>query len=253
MARVDAVIVDFPNLHIMHTLKKPLTLRSNWQRQDNSSDCWAYVWFFAELSCLVRISQWPVLSNVYLRLAMRRSDEKTHGSTAFSIGWCTTSSASQLARVGLGQCMSAADDLVHVCMLHFSSVRSGSWHPQTPLTLQYMQGQVGSGFDESRVVDMSSPFVWTDHFHLHLQLDIPSNVIHLTVDGCDGAVRVPSFFLEARSPDFLSPCWASPLPRWHFFAFVDGANGPLAASRLQVDFLDMPPRLCEELLTGDAL
>ena len=223
--RASAIILAFPNLHLMHGFAKPVTLRSSWQtlrsswQQTGFSGAWTCVWLFAEIHCHVSISQWPVLPHVHLRLGMERDNELSQDSTAFSIGWCNTSCASQLARVALGENMRAYDHAIHVCMLHFPSVVSGSWHPQAPLTLQYFHGPMGNGFDKIRIVDMASPFLHTDNFHLHLQVDIQCDVIHVKVDNCETAVRVPSFFREARSPEFLTPCWAAPMPQWHFFCF----------------------------------
>lgn len=228
---IDCAIVGFPNLFFTTYLAKPIQFHSTWMStlHDKSSGASHQCWHrnLYQIKCCLCLSQWPVLPAVHMRSSRIDPSECVWPSTSFSVGWSNALCPLQLARVVDSQRMMPSDDSIHVCMLHFPHVCSHNWHPRS-LILQHFHGGLGMGFDESRAVDMLSPFQVTDKFELRMNIDFVSDCIHIQVD--DGAtLRIPASFQQAKSPAFFR----SSIPQWRFFMY---------ASR------SVPPHVCCEFL-----
>ena len=212
---VDCIVIHFLNLAFASSLlRKPFILRSAWMRRrgENEGDGWHRLRVCLNVHICVCMSEWPVFPTVVLRLALSTFDHSPLQTTAFSLGWCTARSPTQLARVLCGENMSAGDESVHACMLHFPDVCSHQLYPRAQLQLEYIRGNVDMGIDRSRVVEMSSPFHYTDDFQLMLEMNISANTIDIRVDQ-DAPVRTISYFTEANAP----PALDVDEPQWRFF------------------------------------
>lgn len=219
--KVDSFILQFPHLSLQTHLRKPFIFSSEWSSHIMGAQReWQRINVIFRITCFVRLSEWPVLSLVSLRMSTGMCIPNHLHATQFSVGWTTASTASQLARVICDEQMRGSDYLIHVCMLNFPNICSHHYHPRANLMLQYIHGSVLHGFDEHRVVEMPSPFHFCDKFDMLLEMDACSNKINITVND-EFTVSTPSYFVEAGAPTIDDS-----LPQWRFFMYAQDLLPP---------------------------
>ena len=221
-----SVVFNFPNLAFVQSLTLPSTLRSQWFGGDNH---WNRIHLYFDVHMCIMFSRWPILSDDVIRVNVRPRSQYSAGTSEFSIGFCTATSPRQLARVITGDGMTAKDEDIHVCLLHFPSMCRHGWHSLHHLNLEHFQGPPPGGFSQERSVDLISPFPFNDSCSLGIGIDVQSNHILINLSNSI-EMQVPAFFIESAAP----PLCRDSLHQWSYFIAAEGFDPP----DLEFSFID---------------
>ena len=216
----SALVLEYHTLLLLKVLQKPFEFSSFFKD-------WQVVHLNPWVTCSVRMSAYPVFPTTCLRLSAIRCDcpYVQAAPCCISVGWTSTSSASQLARIIDGEDMIPGDDNVHVFMLHLPNVCRHPSDQPSLLEVQYIRGYVNAGIDDSRPMNTTCPLHWSPRIDMSLQMDVRSDMFRINVAD-DSRTTCMSEHIPVPFSTFKTPSvFYAGLPTLFFFAFVQGSQG----------------------------